>query len=163
MKKFLTVGALFICASLLFGCARKEYANNVSCAELLDTVLTALDDGMEYKDFDSAQRKFYFEDSDEADDCRMVYSLDTNDINEIGIFHAPDKEETQDIAEDCREYVEDMRQNSRAFIASYAPSELSKLDGAQVRIYGNYVIYAILPTELIESVFYEVERVLTSR
>ena len=109
------------------------------------------------------QRAFYFEDSHEADDCRMVYSLDTNDINEIGIFHAPNKTEAQDIAEDCREYVEDMRQNSRAFIASYAPSELSKLDGAQVRIYGNYVIYTILPTELIESVFHEVERVLTYR
>ena len=163
MKKILTVGALLICAALLFGCARREYADNVSCAELVDTMLSVLDDGEEYSDFDSVQRAFYFEDSHEADDCRMVYSLDTNDINEIGIFHAPNKAEAQDIAEDCREYVEDMRQNSRAFIASYAPSELSKLDGAQVRIYGNYVIYTILPTELIESVFHEVERVLTYR
>lgn len=151
---------LLVCTTLFCGCSRAQFADDIPCDNIVDTMLSTLDDGEEYKEFDSAQRTFYFEDSDEADDYCLVYSLDTNDINEIGIFHASDSDSAKDIAEDCREYVEDMQQNSRAFIASYAPEELTKLDGAQVRVYGNYVIYAILPPTQAEAAFDAAEKVL---
>ncbi|MBQ9111977.1 MAG: DUF4358 domain-containing protein [Clostridia bacterium] len=146
---------------LLCSCSRKEYTDSVSCRELGDDMLSALSDGQEYTEYDSTHRQFYFEDTEDYDDCCIIYSLDTNDINEIGIFHARNAESAGEVAEDCREYVNDMKEDSRAFIASYAPAELPKLDNAEVRVWGNYVIYTILPTPIPDTVLRAIETKLT--
>ena len=64
------------------------------------------------------------------------------------------------MAEACRDYIDDMQEDSRAFIASYAPNELPKLDSAQVRRFGNYVIYTILPDDSAKTVFENVKEAL---
>ena len=59
------------------------------------------------------------------------------------------------------EYLEELREDQRAFIASYAASELPKLDGAQWRTFGNYTVYAILDEHDRALVFDTVESLLT--
>ena len=148
-------------ASSLCACA-KSYADGRSCSIMSKSLTEALDDGQEYTEFESTHREYYFDDTEHYDDCSLLYSRDTKDICEIGIFHAPDENSAKELVEDCREYLDEMRTSSRAFVESYAPQELSKLDHAQVRRFGNYVAYAILPVEKTEDFFGSLEKMLRS-
>ena len=159
MKKFICM-ILLICLSLC-ACSRSDYSDDFSCTELSEHIRDTLGDGQEYTEFDSTHREFYFEDSDDYDDCSLIYSTDTNDINEIGVFHAQSADAADDIAENCREYIDDMKENSRAFISSYAPAELPKLDNAEVRRFGNYVVYTILPPDRSTPIFHTLKELLT--
>ena len=137
----------------LTSCSRVGYADNVACSDIGKDTLDTLDDNLEYAEFDEAHVELYFDDTNEYDDYYTVYSTDTNNINEIGIFHASNKDNAEDLADECRDYIEDMQENSRAFIQSYAPEELPKLDGAQVRRFGNYVVYTVLDSDKANAVF----------
>ena len=43
-----------------------------------------------------------------------------------------------------KNYISDLQENQKAFIASYAPREIPKLEDAEVRRYKSYVIYTVL-------------------
>ncbi len=143
MKKIFTV---IFAALLLSSCSQQKFSDTKKCADIGEEIRTKISDTQEYTNFSDKQRNMYFE-HDEYDDFYHVYSSDTNDINEIGIFHASDAESAKELFEDCREYIDEMRKDSRAFIASYAPEELPKLDAAEVKRYGNYIVYTILPDD----------------
>ena len=156
-----SVICVMLCLISLASCEKKAYTDTAECKDLGDTLISAIDDGQEYLDHDGTHTEFYFEDTEEYDDCRLMYSADTNDINEVGIFHAPNSKKAAELEESCREYIENMREDDRSFIASYAPEELPKLDGAQVRRFGNYVVYTVLPSDKTESVLSRLEDTLS--
>ena len=158
-KNVLNICATIICLCLV-SCSNAKYNDTQSCSSLCYTATKALADGLEYAEFGENHKKLYFDDTEEYDDVCILYSTDTNNINEIGIFHAIDNTAAADLEKDCVEYIEDIREGERAFIASYAPTELPKLDGAQVHRYGNYVIYTILPTDSTAKVLTEIEGIL---
>ena len=153
MKKVKII-LLSLCVTVIFtSCARSEYTDEKRCEDICKIMTDSLDDSQKYYEFDKNHIELYFDDTDEYDDHYAIYSADTNDINEIGVFHAPDSNSADDLAESCREYIENMQENSRSFIASYAPEELSKFDAAEVRKFGNYVIYTVLPEDKAETIF----------
>ncbi len=157
MKKFLSLTLL--CIILLTACSGKELNDGIKCSELGKTVTDTLSDGMEYAPFDEKQQSLVTADKSKYDDFHHVYSSDSTDINEFGIFHAADGK-AEELAEDCEKYVNDLKEGSRSFIASYAPEQLPKLDGASVRRFGNYVVYTVLPTDKAEEIFKELEKKL---
>ncbi len=154
MKRILAFTLLCLC--LLTSCSKKDFEDGIKCSELGKGVTDTLSDGMEYAHFDDKQRTLITEDSGKYTDFHHVYSTDSNDINEFGIFHAAEGK-AEELAADCERYVKDIQDNSRAFIASYAPEELPKLDGATVKRFGNYVIYTVLPTDKTEKIFKDLE------
>ena len=157
MKKIICAISVILALTSLASCSRKSFKDGVACREVGSTIADTLDDGKEYLEYDENHRKLYFEDEEHYDDCYLSYSSDTGDINEFGIFHAPDSDHAEELYEDCMDYVEDMKENSRSFIASYAPDEIPKLDGATVRRYGNYVVYTVLPKEKSADIFANIE------
>ena len=76
-----------------------------------------------------------------------MYSTAVTDINEIGVFHCENKDNAKDLTEIVSKYITDMQSEQKAFIGSYAPRELPKLESAEVHQYGNYVIYLIMNDE----------------
>ncbi len=153
MKKSFAIILLFACVcAALFSCSRTEYTDSKSCESICKRATDTLGDGFEYAEFGETHVSYYFDDSDLYDDLCLIYSTDTNDINEIGVFHATDSSDAKKLEELCVDYIEEMREGERAFIASYAPDELPKLDGAKVTRFGNYVIYTILPTSKADAV-----------
>ena len=160
MKKSIIALIISLSIVILPSCARMSYADDVACEDIGDSIKTSLDESTEYSLFDRAHIDKNLDVSGEYDDFYAIYSTDTNDIDEIGIFHAPTKEDAEDMAEACRDYVEDMQEDSRAFIASYAPEELPKLDDAQVRRFGNYVVYTVLPEDTANAVFESIKEAL---
>ena len=143
----------------LYSCAA-DYADDIACSDIGRSLADGLRDGQEYTEFESTHKEFYFDDTEHYDDCSLLYSRDVNDVSEIGVFHAPDAGNAGELVKDCQEYLDDLRTSTRAFVESYAPEELPKLDNAEVRRFGNYVAYAVLPTDKAEDFFDNLEKLL---
>lgn len=140
-RKKLFMPLLLLTLTILFvSCSAPEYRDDKSCRELAESVK---DDALEYEEHDKEYLEFFFEDSSLQDDFCIIYSRDTNDITEIGIFHAPDTDSARKLLPQIEAYISEMQETQRAFIGSYAPLELTKLDGATVKRFGNYLVYTI--------------------
>ena len=161
MKKYVFLTLILALFISLGGCSAKKYRDDVSCKTLVDSVSAKMPEELDFLELDESFREFYFEGAEEYDDCYIVYSSPSEDISEIGIFHAVSDQAAEKIEGVCYEYIVDLGQNSRAFIASYAPEELTKLDGAEVRRYGRYVVYTVLDASDAERVFESVENALS--
>lgn len=152
--------ALIICALLLSSCNTKKYSDGVSCHELCERAISAIDESDEFSDYGKEYIKYFFEGSELHDDFRIVYSTETDDIDELGIFHAPSADAAKEIAATVQNYISEIQDTQRAFIESYAPEELPKLDNAEVRVFGNYVVYAIMEDDEKSEVFSEIDKSL---
>ena len=161
MKKYCFVALILAFVLLFGGCATEKYRDDVDCRSLVLSVTAEMPSELDFLELDESFREFYFEGADGFDDCYIAYSADNEDISEIGVFHAVSDEAAEKIEGICYEYINDLSQNSRAFIASYAPEELTKLDGAEVRRYGRYVVYTVLNTADTERVFETVKNALS--
>lgn len=151
---------LLASAIFLSSCANKDYADDVKCANIIASVEEILPDTQEYEVFGEEHIKYNFERTETKDDACILYSADSTDINEIGIFHAASESFVAELAEEVENYLQDMRTDQRAFIQSYAPNEISKLDGSRVYVFGNYVVYTILPPHERNDAIEEIEHLL---
>ncbi len=146
---------------LLGSCANaSEYADDVSCAELMDRVEKQVPVDFGYETFGAEQIQFYFENTQAQDDACLRYSKKSEDINEIGIFHTPNEDARGEIETLIGHYLSRMKEEQSAFIASYAPKEIPKLEEAEYRSFGNYTVYVILDKDDAELVFETVEKEL---
>lgn len=153
--------SIILSASLfLYSCSARDYSDKVRCAELAQTAQDCAKAENGYAIYGSDHIKYSFKNTDMHDDCCIIYSIDTNDINEIGIFHAKSADSVEALAELAQDYLTDMKQNQRAFIESYAPEETPKLDGARIYVLGNYVIYTILSAKDRDKVMQSIEDLL---
>jgi len=139
-----------------------EYADDIPCAQLLDSAEEQIPIDLGYESFGGDHIKYNFEDTELDDDHALRYSVASEDINEIGVFHAPDEASRDRLYEITENYLKSLLEEKGAFIASYAPKELEKLENAEARIYGNYVAYAILSADDREMFFETLENVLSS-
>lgn len=140
MKKIITA---LLCLSLLFtfaACKSNSYADNASVKTLADGCVTALNDG---KDYTTAEADFldsYFARPDYVTDSVIRFSTDGNDLNEFGIYHV-----TAGNAEAMKELLTAyLTKFYDLYNANYLPEETPKLRDAEVKVFGNYVVYAML-------------------
>ena len=70
-----------------------------------------------------------------------VISAVGTSINEYGIFQGKDEAQTAELKAALENYLEYRRE---LWMDEYLPEEKPKLDGAEVWVEGNYVMYAIL-------------------
>ena len=154
MFKRIKTAALILIATVLFltGCSTDKYSEDISCREL-SSVVAELDEA-EYSEYGEEYIAFFLEeDAERIDDFCVLYTTEVNDINEIGFFRAVSNEGAGELYEELRDYLEDKREGERAFVGSYAPQELPKLDGGQVRRFGRYVVYAIADADMRGEIF----------
>ena len=156
LKFAITVTLLIILS--LTACKRAEYSDSHSCRELSDSVSGAWQDGKEYSEYGEKQLGYIFDSDTRPDDFCISYSTQTDDIDELGVFHASEGDTAERILDELSDYLNDMREDKRAFIASYAPNELQKLDGAKLARFGNYVVYVIASPERAEIALKEIEQ-----
>ena len=144
MKKLLALILAFLFLFLTSACASVSYRDDLSCKTITDRLSDTLSVSSGYEAFSAEHLRFYFTDTDDYDDHSLIYSAMSEDINEIGVFLADEDEDVEKIRIMCEKYIASMDEEQRAFIASYAPQETTKLDHAEVRVFGRYVIYTIL-------------------
>lgn len=157
-----TLPFLLLLSLLLLGACTKgaAYEDGIPCAELLETAEEQIPVPFGYDSFGAEQIDFYFGDTMTHDDAAIRHSKKSEDINEIGIFHAPDEKSRKEIEEQIERYLSELRQDQSAFIGSYAPDELPKLENAEWRSFGNYTAYAVLDEKDRTLFFESVEKAL---
>ena len=160
MKKLFIVAALFFCLGL-YACSRAaEYRNDLDTEDILKGAPHPVRSADDYAEYDEDLVEFLFGEMPASRDHTLLYSTEQSDIDEVGIFRAESEAEALEIYEKTAEYISELQSTQRAFIASYAPSELPKLDSAEVKRYGNYVVYAILSSDDKDALFSHVESAL---
>ena len=125
---------------LLCSCKNEKYRDDISCKELCDAIKSNTE--KEYARYGSDYLSYILKDTSYCNDSSVIYSTDAADIDEFGILHAKNESDAEHLYEMLNEYITEAKTEQRAFIASYAPGELSKLDAASVERFGNYVFYS---------------------
>ena len=160
-KRFCLTAIVFILLSL-FSCGeRREYRDDISCGELVDKATGQIPVDMGYKALGGEHIEYNFSGTELDDDHAFSASVASEDINEVGIFHAPDSKSVATLKALAEEYLKNYREEKESFIASYAPKDTPKLKSAEVRSYGNYVVYAILSADDKAIFFDTVEKLLS--
>lgn len=160
MKKLL-VALLALALLLSFGCRQKiEYRTDVSCAAITAEICDELSKEDAFLPFGEDHVRFSFENTDRFADKSLVYSAPSENIDEIGVFRADSDEDVEELRRLCEQYVTTLREDMRAFVESYAPREAQKLDRAEVKVFGHYVVYTVLDDADRAEAYEEIEELL---
>ncbi|MBE6596170.1 MAG: DUF4358 domain-containing protein [Ruminococcaceae bacterium] len=155
MKRAIILLLSLLLALTLTSCSSKKYSDGISCRELSESLIG--DDTEDYSRYGEDYLDFFFDGAALCDDFEIIYSTEVNDIDELGIFHLAEGSDPEELSALAESYLSEMREGKSAFIGSYAPEELPKLERAEVRRFGNYVIYAIMDSEDRAEVFRKIE------
>ena len=163
MKKIICFTLIFLSLIPFSSCSkRSEYRDDIACRLLTNEIAELCPAEEGYSNFGDEQIKYFFENTTLPTDYSIIYSTDANDINEIGIFHCKNKEDTEQMMDIVEDYIDDLQDSQVNFVSSYAPYEIPKLEGAEVRCYGNYVIYTVLDTNERKAAFSALEETLNN-
>ena len=161
MKKAIFIFFILMIIFTIAGCSKsKPYRDDVACDDIADGIRLAVPSESGYSQYGEDRLEFFFENTTLPDDYSLCYSAEVNDIDEFGVFHCPDKDSAKALCDIVTRYIEEQQTNQTPFIASYAPREVPKLEGAEVRQYGNYVIYAIFDDTDKNEIFDEIEKAI---
>ena len=148
VRRTFSVFLLLFSFIFLFSCGKEtSYADGIPCRELMTLAEEKAPSDLGYTDFGETQILYEFGDLFACDDFCLRYSTRSENINEIGILHTRSEEEAEAVEETIRSYLARMEEEQSAFIGSYAPEELPKLEKASIRRLGNYTVYMILSEE----------------
>ena len=158
MKKriFAVLSILFL---LLTACNASHYRSDLSaetlckqCAEALDFAAPAFEGSEAFAD-------------EELPVCdpklSVCYSTDGNNLDEFGIWKTGG-EKPRNVATFLADSLLKRYRENESYYQSYIPEETPKLRDAEVRVYGNYVVYAILSPEQKKAFFQYLEKTLAN-
>ena len=139
MKKALVL--LLIFTLLLCSCsAKNNYADDVSVKALAQKGIGALTEFTEFITAEPGYLDDWFTTPDYVRDSAIYFATDANNHDQFGIYHVTEGN-AKAMAALVRAYLDDCYEN---FNNLYNPEEMPKIRDAQVEIYGNYVVYAVL-------------------
>lgn len=153
---------LLLTVTLAFSsCAHKSYNSTLSCKEIsneLKQEFSISEDG--FQEYSNEDIKFLFDSIESYDDSCVCYSTDSVDICEVGVFRASNEENAKKLFEDATAYIKAMQEQKSDFLRNYSPSELSKLNSAEARRYGKYVIFTVADADCKAKIFEKAESLL---
>ena len=160
MKK-LMIALLSLSLLVSFGCRqRPQYRDDVLCTTITTEVCDELSREEVFLSFGEEHMRVSFENTDRYADKSLVYSEASENIDEIGVFRAEREEDVEELRRLCEQYVTSLREDMRAFVESYAPREAAKLDRAEVKVFGRYVVYTVLSDQDRTEAYEEIEELL---
>ena len=148
MKKYtirvisLVLVAIFS-AMALTACGGADYRDDVAVGTIASEIEKTIPVPDGYYGPDSDYLSFYFEGAENiVTEYAIKFSATSTNINQFGIFHVKDGE-AENMKAICESYIKTMNKRWIAQ-ANYIASEHPKMEGAEVRIFGNYVVYTML-------------------
>ena len=164
-KKFLTVIIHILFIALIFqGCSKKEITHSLTCKELSNELESEISvpEGA-FKEYTTEELRFLFSSPELFDDICIVYSNDSTDVCEIGVLYASNEESAKLLFEDAKSYIKSLQEQKSEFLRNYSPAELSKLNSAEVRRYGNYIIFTVAEADEKNNMFKKAEALLSKK
>ncbi len=161
-KAFKFVLFVIAIAILTSSCGSKNaYRSDVACSEITDVIEKEMAAEGGYARYGDNELKYLLgDDVSLSTDHSVMYSLLSENIDEFGIFKAENEKDARKLADECEDHLEEKYEDENAFISSYAPEELPKLKNAEVKIFGNYVTFAILDESDRAAFFDKIEQTL---
>ena len=159
MKKILclTLALLALALALPLTACSKKYADDVSVKDLTDEIKSNLTGTLpEYSVADKGYLDDYFSIPDYVTDHEILFSTAGNDLDELGVFHVTEGN-AEDLAEKLEGYLKNSYEQNKDWYDSYMPEETPKLRDAEVKVFGNYVVYGILSDANRQAAFDTVE------
>ena len=133
--------ALALMLSLL-ACSSTQYADDVKADDLSQSIEGALPSEALYSTAQEGSLDDYFTMPDYVTESVIRFSTNAKNIDEYGIFHVTDGNAAAMQAL-LRDYLKRLYEENQVWYDSYIPEETPKLRDAEVRVFGNYVIYAV--------------------
>ncbi|MGM9527391.1 MAG: DUF4358 domain-containing protein [Oscillospiraceae bacterium] len=154
--------ALFLClimtAAALTACGGGEVRNDVAVSELSAKINSELESGADLVDAPESyiSSSMGFDLSSVSEYVVKINSRGVN-IDEYGIFKAEDDSQLQQLQTAVSNYLQ-FRVDT--WMVEYMPEEFPKLQNAETKTIGNYVMYAILSDSDKQAVFSAFEKTL---
>ena len=117
MKKMIAI--LFTLCVFLGSCGKADYANTIPCDDITSSLREELLGAELYQEFNDNDVKFIFDSSDLYDSSSVIFSVSSDDIGEVGVFHAKDSESAQKLLDEAIDYVENMKDEKQEFLKNY--------------------------------------------
>jgi len=160
-KKHILLITVILALSLLTACGGKtaEIRNDVAVSDISTAVASVLggDTLVSVPDtFYSGSMKM---DISEFDGCDVKINSKGINIDEFGILKAKDSSQVSAVEKTVKDYLQ-MRIDT--WMVEYMPEERPKLDNAEIKTVGNYVMYAILSDDGKKAAFDAFEKSLTA-
>ena len=140
MKHFWIV--LFLSAFLFCGCGSgggERYTDSLSPRILAERCASSI--GLSGMEAENADRIRDYAALPSDADLTVLCAADRGNLDEVGVWRADNPEDARTLLET---YLKNSYQDNRSYYDSYIPAQTSKLRDAEVRTFGNYVVYAIL-------------------
>ena len=142
MKRILLI---FVTLSLLVAlpsCAPTRYVDNAKVGDLSQAIESALPARTDYATAEADLLDDYFTLPDYVTESVIRFSMSAKNLDEYGIFHVTDGNAVA-MEKLLRDYLDRSYENNHVWYDSYMPEETPKLRDAEVKVFGNYVVYAI--------------------
>ena len=147
MKKLTLIAAMLLCLSLCFT-ACDSYRNDVPVNDLASAVLNAVstEGGFTAVDADYVSLEFATPDTISANvqEWTICVSTSQSTVDEFGIFRVKDGGDVNAVKAEVETYVQALQVKLEVFLEMYDPAEKTKLENAQVFVFGNYVVFTML-------------------
>ena len=150
MKKLTLITALLICLVICLN-ACTSYRDDVAARDIAPTALESLSTVGGFTALDELFLSLEFSNPEliesDVSDWVVYSSSSTTSVDEFGIFHVKADGDLDAVKAEVTAYVEATQVKLQVFLEKYEPAETTKLENAQVFVYGNYVVYTILLDE----------------
>ncbi len=152
---------LTLLISAMSSCSARQYSDVYSCEDIVfELKRDTLD--QEYTEYSPDDVKYMIKNASLFNSHSIIYSSSSDDIGEIGILRANNKENREALYQAASEYISELKAEKRAFVENYLPDQLEKLDFAEVRRFGNYIVFTVLGPDERDKVFKKIEDILSS-
>ena len=159
MKRIiLTLLAITLLLSLL-SCGNKSYTDDVKTSSLGELAVTAIGNKDDYSVAESGYLDDYFVLPDYVTESEIRFATEGKNLDEIGVFHVTNGK-VKDMETLLKGYLSKSYENNRDWYDSYIPEETPKLRDAEVKVFGNYAVYAICSDADRDKVFDSIEQAL---
>ena len=148
MKRIFTILTALLLLCALSACMQAHsFTDTVMISKIAEEVLDELDSPHLFLTDNTGFTDEYFTMPDYVTEHAVLYTGETETIDEFGIFHVTSGNASAMEALLRERYLTPCYEKNREFYNSYIPNETSKLRDAEVKVFGNYVVYAIMNTQ----------------
>lgn len=162
MKRLICTLLLLALPFSLSACAKRSYSNEASLEDLGNAALEALALKQDYGIADEDYLEDFFSPPSYVLESRILMSSNGNDLNEIGIYRVTEGNANA-MKRILNGYLVDSLRAYEDWYNSYIPKELPKLVNAEVKVFGSYVVYAILSDADRAAAFDAIENALLNK
>lgn len=133
------------------------FADDLQTSALAEGARLALNDSAIYVTAGEGYLNDYFTMPDYVTDMTILFAADASNLNELGVFHVP-AEKVAETKALLKGYLTTALEKHQGWYDSYIPEETPKLRDAEVKVFGNYVVYAICDANGRKAVFENIEK-----